>query len=147
MFLTKSRTSDDIWLSRNTDPEIDDIENRKKKGLSDHIKKFVKNSKNMRAGRDVPIENSAAEYEQMQEEFKRQELGSGYDQKQHVPQQKMVHKRKQAEYNIENDKVRALCIAAFLRCLHAAIEYAPNDKLQAEAIRELRRDDNFFPIT
>lgn len=40
-----------------------------------------------------------------------------------------------------------MCTAAFLRCLHAAIEYAPNDELQRAAIETLQIDQVFSSIT
>jgi len=35
---------------------------------------------------------------------------------------------------VQNNKLRSLCIAAYLRCLHAAIEYAPTRLLKQDAI-------------
>ena len=43
--------------------------------------------------------------------------------------------------------MRSLCIAAYLRCLFAAIEYAPNQELKIEAIRNLKDDFVFRNIT
>ena len=43
--------------------------------------------------------------------------------------------------------MRALCVAAYLRCLYAAIEYAPNLELKAEAIRSLKEEFVFRTIT
>jgi hypothetical protein len=39
--------------------------------------------------------------------------------------------------NVENREIRSLNISAFLRCLHAAIEYSPKDKFEHEAIKML----------
>ena len=43
--------------------------------------------------------------------------------------------------------MRALCIAAYLRCLYAAIEYAPNQELKIEAVRNLKDEFVFRNIT
>ena len=43
--------------------------------------------------------------------------------------------------------MRSLCIAAYLRCLHAAIEYAPKPYLEEAARKELRDDSNFIEVT
>lgn len=43
--------------------------------------------------------------------------------------------------------MRSLCIAGYLRCLFAAIEYAPNQELKLEAIRNLKDEFVFRNIT
>ena len=48
---------------------------------------------------------------------------------------------------IKNRKLRALCVAAFLRCLHGAIEYCPSADLQQKAIETLSKDKIFTNIT
>lgn len=39
---------------------------------------------------------------------------------------------------VQNLKLRGLCIAAYLRCLYGAIEYAPTEQLRLEAINQLQ---------
>jgi hypothetical protein len=51
------------------------------------------------------------------------------------------------EVGIKNLKLRSLCVAAFLRCLHAAIEYAPRADYQRSAIAVLQQDAIFMNIT
>lgn len=48
-----------------------------------------------------------------------------------------IKKRDSKIGGIQNSKVRSLCIAAYLRCLFAAIEYAPNEALKRDAILQL----------
>lgn len=43
--------------------------------------------------------------------------------------------------------MRSLCIAAYLRCLFAAIEYSPNADLRAEAIRNIKGEFFFRSLT
>mmetsp|Transcript_15016 Transcript_15016/g.14598 ORF Transcript_15016/g.14598 Transcript_15016/m.14598 type:complete len:112 (-) Transcript_15016:471-806(-) len=43
--------------------------------------------------------------------------------------------------------MRSLCVAAYLRCLYAAIEYAPDLELRNEAIKILKDDFTFSTIT
>jgi hypothetical protein len=43
--------------------------------------------------------------------------------------------------------MRSLCIAAYLRCLFAAIEYAPDQSHKNEAIRYLKDEFAFRSIT
>lgn len=44
-------------------------------------------------------------------------------------------------------KMRSLCVAAYLRCVFASIEYAPNLKLQTDAIRVVKEIDFFKNLT
>jgi hypothetical protein len=48
-----------------------------------------------------------------------------------------VKYKKKDKMGIGNYKLRWLCTAAFLRCLHAAIDYAPNVELRGQAISKL----------
>ena len=48
---------------------------------------------------------------------------------------------------IQSLKLRSLCIAAYLRCLYGAIEYAPKEQLRAEAIQSLSELYVFRNIT
>lgn len=48
---------------------------------------------------------------------------------------------------IQNLEMRSLCIAAFLRCLHASLEYAPDDEMYQEAIKNLHQDYMFKSVT
>ena len=43
--------------------------------------------------------------------------------------------------------MRSLCIAAFLRCLHASVEYAPTFELNGLALNNLIDDEMFYNIT
>ena len=49
-----------------------------------------------------------------------------------------IKKRDARNLGVQNVKVRALCIAAYLRCLYASIEYAPTQQLKQEAIMCLK---------
>jgi hypothetical protein len=53
-----------------------------------------------------------------------------------------ISKRDQ-KMGVQNVKIRSLCIAAYLRCLYAAIEYAPSVELKNEAIRQLSDEFTF----
>jgi len=79
--------------------------------------------------------------------LQQEELGSEYDETL-VPDQllqgasgKQVNieniAKKDFYKGVENLKIRSLCIAAFLRCLHAAIEYAPDSEMSSRAIEQL----------
>ena len=46
-----------------------------------------------------------------------------------------------------NKNIRSLTVAAFLRCLYAAIEYAPDIKLKLDAIRHVKDQNMFRSIT
>ena len=46
-----------------------------------------------------------------------------------------------------NKNIRSLTVAAFLRCLYAAIEYAPDAKLRMNAIKHVRDPLMFRSIT
>ena len=48
---------------------------------------------------------------------------------------------------IQSLKLRSLCIAAYLRCLYGALEYAPKEQLRAEAMQSLRELYVFRNIT
>ena len=65
----------------------------------------------------------------MKEEFKHQELGAGYGHSDVNADLAALKsdKRGKKKSGIQNLKMRSLCIAAYLRCLHAALEYAPSD--------------------
>jgi len=75
----------------------------------------------------------------------REELGSHYDPE--VASDHLITSAKAKSQNVENIKkrdykiggvqnlkLRSLCIATYLRCLHASIEYAPTESLRLEAI-------------
>lgn len=46
-----------------------------------------------------------------------------------------------------NQQIRSITVAAFLRCLWAAIEFAPNFALQTEAILDITDPEMFRSIT
>ena len=48
---------------------------------------------------------------------------------------------------VNNLEIRSLCIAAYLRCLFASIEYAPTAKLRKDAILQLKDIFAFRLIT
>ena len=48
---------------------------------------------------------------------------------------------------ILNKKIRCLTISAFLRCLYASIEYAPNVHLKRQTLKNIRDPLNFRAIT
>ena len=48
---------------------------------------------------------------------------------------------------VQNEEIRALTIAAYLRCLYAAIEYAPTKNLRQFAIEAIRDPAMFKAIT
>jgi hypothetical protein len=75
--------------------------------------------------------------QQLRKVLLREELGQQYDPEgatDHLitkSQKNVVENIKKRDHRvgggIENPKLRSLCIAAYLRCLHASIEYAPTD--------------------
>jgi hypothetical protein len=58
-----------------------------------------------------------------------------------------LSKRETSNSGIQNLEMRSLCVAAFLRCLHASLEYAPDDEMYQAAIRNLREDYMFRSVT
>ena len=48
---------------------------------------------------------------------------------------------------IANPEMRSLCVAAFLRCLHASIEYAPDINFHLDAVHNLQSIYMFKSIT
>lgn len=48
---------------------------------------------------------------------------------------------------VQNDTLRSLSVAAFLRCLYASIDSAPNGEYHEQAIANLRSDKIFAQIT
>lgn len=46
-----------------------------------------------------------------------------------------------------NKKIRSLTVSAFLRCLYASIEYAPNVHLKKQTLKNIREPLNFRAIT
>ena len=48
---------------------------------------------------------------------------------------------------VQNDTLRSLSVAAFLRCLYASIDSAPNGEYHEQAISNLRSDKIFTQIS
>ena len=48
---------------------------------------------------------------------------------------------------IQNDELRSLCVAAFLRCLYASIDCAPDGQYHLQAVNNLKSDKIFTSIT
>ena len=48
-----------------------------------------------------------------------------------------------ASLSIKNPELRGLCIAAFLRCLYASIDNAPDKDYHEQAINNLKSDKIF----
>ena len=46
-------------------------------------------------------------------------------------------KKRDFKNGVQILKMRSLCVAAYLRCLFASIEYAPNQDLKNQAIKAL----------
>ena len=46
-----------------------------------------------------------------------------------------------------NKQLRSLTVAAMLRCIYGALEYAPSMKLKLEAIKNIKRPETFRLIT
>jgi len=47
----------------------------------------------------------------------------------------------------QNPELRVLCIAAYLRCLYAAIEYAPTEEMKESAIEQISDDVRMRELT
>ena len=89
--------------------------------------------------------------------FRDEELGSGYhlnDTEVYLSLTKaksaIMAKRefdKMTTLSIKNPEIRSLCVAAFLRCLYASIDNAPDKDYHEQAINNLKGDTTFKKIT
>lgn len=61
--------------------------------------------------------------------------------------EKRILYRNRDEMGIQNDDLRALSISAFLRCIHASIESAPEPKYFEQALANVRLDEIFRKTT
>ena len=56
---------------------------------------------------------------------------------------KRLQFRDQCKVGIQNGELRSLCISAYLRCLLASIESAPDTNIFENAIKNIKADEMF----
>lgn len=176
-FLTNQRNDVENWLRMNTDSAIEHAGNKENhpifgRGLKYQIKKQrrklkpegedgfeeSKKHKKKKAPKDDDGDNVQVGGSQraMLKTFQEEELGSGYivsDTDIYLAQRKgtmisnRLKMRDMVSMTIVNPELRSLSIAAFLRCIYASIDSAPDAAYHENAIANLKGEKIFTQLT